>query len=49
LPRILSRLIIGPCENPNLVAGAPFNVLERAGVTSPEKRVLVSGIPLRHF
>ena len=45
---LFERLIIGPCEHPELVAEALLNLLVQAGVSNPHERVSVSGIPLRH-
>jgi hypothetical protein len=48
LPDLLDRLIVGPCEFPLVILSAFQRVLEEAGVPEPGKKVVVSGIPLRH-
>lgn len=48
IPELLDRIIIGPCAFPQIVRGAFLKLLQDAGVSQPEKMVIVSGIPLRH-
>ncbi len=47
LPELLDRIIIGPCQFPDIVRGAFYRLLEEAGVTEVKKKVIVSDIPLR--
>lgn len=47
LPELLDRIIIGPCQFPQLVGSAFHQLLEEAGVPEPEKKIIVSDIPLR--
>ena len=47
LPELLSRIIIGPCEFPQVILGAFRKLLAEAGVPEPEGKIVVSDIPLR--
>ncbi|MBS0170223.1 MAG: DUF2971 domain-containing protein [Nitrospira sp.] len=49
IPKLLDRIIIGPCAFPEIVHGAFLKLLQDAGVSDPERMVIVSGIPLRHL
>jgi hypothetical protein len=48
VPDLLDRVIIGPCEYPVVTLSAFRRLLSDAGVSEPETRVTVSGIPLRY-
>jgi hypothetical protein len=48
LPDLLNRVIIGPCEFPQVMLAAFRELLRKAEVAEPESKVVVSGIPLRH-
>jgi Protein of unknown function (DUF2971) len=48
LPELLDRIIIGPCEFPEVIFRAMRQLLHKAGISSPEERLVISGIPLRH-
>jgi hypothetical protein len=47
LEEILDRIIIGPTPNPQLVRQAFIRLLTDASISDPEKRVVISNIPLR--
>ena len=47
IPELLDRIIIGPCEFPQIITGAFLRLLEEAGVPEPGKKIIVSDIPLR--
>ena len=47
LDEIISHILIGPSENPRIVASALEAELARAGFSNPQDRIVVSGIPLR--
>lgn len=47
IPTLLDRVIIGPCKHPYVLVQAFVSALKKAGVTNAEKKVFVSGIPLR--
>jgi hypothetical protein len=47
LSDLLTRIIIGPTSNEALVRDGFVQLLEEAGLTDADQRVLVSGIPLR--
>jgi len=49
LPELLNRIIIGPCEFPQVVLGAFHQLLAEAGVPEPGKKVVVSDIPIRQL
>lgn len=49
LPDLLNRIIIGPCEFPEVMLAAFRQLLAEAEVAEPEKKVAVSGIPLRNL
>lgn len=48
LPDLLNRVIIGPCEYPQIILKAFRQLLAEAEVPEPETKIVVSGIPLRH-
>jgi len=48
LPDLLNRIIIGPCEFPQVILTAFYRLLDDAGVADPGKKVVVSDIPLRN-
>lgn len=48
IPTLLDRVIIGPCEHPQVIREALCIQLRAAGVADPEAVVLASDIPLRH-
>lgn len=47
LPELLDRIIIGPCQFPDIVKDAFHRLLQEAGVPEVEKKIIVSDIPLR--
>lgn len=47
LNELLDGIIIGPTPNPSVVANAFTRLLGAAGIENPERRVRISGIPLR--
>lgn len=47
IPELLDRLIIGPCQFPHVISGAFHRILQEAGVSKPESKIIVSDIPLR--
>jgi hypothetical protein len=47
LPEFLNRIIIGPCEFPLVILKAFRQLLADAEVPEPEKKIVVSDIPLR--
>lgn len=49
LPQLLDRIIIGPCEFPEVSYRAFWQLLKDNGVEEPNSKIFVSGIPLRHF
>ena len=44
---LLDRVIIGPCDFPFISAQAMRKKLHSVGVSEPEKRVVISDLPLR--
>lgn len=48
IPHLLDRVIIGPSEDGAIVREAVIDLLLNTGVTDAEKKVFVSGIPLRN-
>jgi Protein of unknown function (DUF2971) len=48
LPELLERIIIGPCDFPDVTYLAFVKLLIGAGVPDPETRIVMSDIPLRH-
>jgi hypothetical protein len=48
LPELLDRIIVGPCEFPQVTAQAFIRLLGDAGISNPEGRVTIADIPLRH-
>jgi hypothetical protein len=49
IPSLLNRIIIGPCEFPQVILGAFRQLLVEAGVPEPEAKIVVSDIPLRQL
>lgn len=49
LPELLDRVIIGPCEFPQVILGALYRLLVDAGVPDPGSKIFVSDIPLRQL
>ncbi|CBK40835.1 conserved protein of unknown function [Nitrospira defluvii] len=47
IPDLLDRIIIGPCEFPQVICSAFLKLLIDAEVPEPEKKIIVSDIPLR--
>lgn len=47
IPEILDRIIIGPTQYPGAIYQAFFTLLQDAGVSNPENRIVMSDIPLR--
>ena len=47
LDHLLDRVIIGPCDFPFISAQAMRKKLHSVGVSEPEKRVVISDLPLR--
>lgn len=47
-PQLLDRVIIGPTDHPVVVYQAFVDLLGRAGVESPQTKVVISNIPLRY-
>jgi hypothetical protein len=43
----IERILIGPCEFPEIITRAIASLLEDAGVEKPYERIHVTGIPLR--
>lgn len=48
LRELLDRIIIGPCEFPQMTAAAFYKVLVDLGFDDAQDRVVVADIPLRH-
>jgi hypothetical protein len=49
IPTLIDRIIIGPCDFPDLITPALRQLLGEAGVSNPAERVWASRIPLRHI
>ena len=43
----IERILIGPCEHPDVLFRALHTALEGAGVSKPGERIIVTNIPLR--
>lgn len=48
LPQLLERIIIGPCESPQVLYTAFHRLLVEANVPDSERKIIMSDIPLRH-
>lgn len=48
IPRLINRVIIGPCEFPHVTSTAIWTALQNSGVADPSTLIYVSNIPLRH-
>ncbi|WP_415910103.1 DUF2971 domain-containing protein [Oleiharenicola sp. Vm1] len=49
IPELLDRIVIGPCDNPRILARAFSELLSQAGVKDVAEKITSSGIPLRHL
>jgi hypothetical protein len=49
IPELLDQIIIGPTRDPQPTQEAFMDLLAEAGVTAPDKKVLLSNIPLRQW
>ena len=49
LDKLIYQIIIGPCQYPGEVSWALMQLLEEAGVSKPETRIVVADIPLRQI
>lgn len=47
IPDFLDRILIGPCEHPEVIAASLASLLKSVGVENAEQRVHITGIPLR--
>jgi Protein of unknown function (DUF2971) len=47
IPDFLDRVLIGPCEHPDVIAASLINLLESAGVENASTKVHITGVPLR--
>jgi hypothetical protein len=47
IPEFLDRVLIGPCEHPDIIAASLTSLLESAGVEDASKKVHITGVPLR--
>lgn len=47
IPEFLDRILVGPCEYPDVIAASLVSLLESVGVKNAEQKVHVTGIPLR--
>lgn len=47
IPALIDRIIIGPVDSPFMIFEAFSDLLREAGVTEPEKKIVISNIPLR--
>jgi len=44
---LIERVLVGPCEHPDVICRAMRHVMQEAGVEELEKKVVDTGIPLR--
>lgn len=49
LAELLDRIIIGPCDFPEAMRQAFMQLMLKAGISDPDKKIVVSDIPLRHL
>jgi hypothetical protein len=47
IPDCLDRVLIGPCEHPEVIAASLTELLESTGVEDASKKIHITGIPLR--
>jgi hypothetical protein len=47
LSELLDCIIVGPTPNPGVVGNAFIHLMRKAGINDPERRLKISGIPLR--
>lgn len=43
----IDRILIGPCEHPDVIFRAMWKTLADLGVADPDKKIMVTGVPLR--
>lgn len=49
IPELIDRIIIGPCQFPAIIRAAFLELLQQAGVSDANERVIISDIPLRQM
>ena len=49
LHKLLEKIIIGPCDFPEISRDALLELMNHAGIQGENERIVVSGIPLRYF
>lgn len=49
IPELIDRIIIGPCQFPAIIRAAFLELLQQAGVSDTNERVITSDIPLRQM
>lgn len=49
LYEILDKVIIGPCDFPEISRDALLEIMGQAGIQKKDGKIIISGIPLRHF
>lgn len=47
MPEFLDKILIGPCEYPEVIAASLAAELKLRGFEAPEKRIHITGVPLR--
>lgn len=47
IPDFLERVLIGPCEHPEVIAASLTDLLESAGVENAKEKIHITGVPLR--
>jgi hypothetical protein len=47
MSEFLDRILIGPCEHPEIIAASLASLLSSRGIDNPEKKIHITGVPLR--
>ncbi|MDZ4074701.1 MAG: DUF2971 domain-containing protein [Hylemonella sp.] len=47
MPEFLDKILIGPCEHPEVIAASLASQLKARGFENPENRIHITGVPLR--
>lgn len=47
MPQFLDRILIGPCEHPEVIAASLASQLKLRGIENPEEKIRITGVPLR--
>lgn len=47
MPDFLNKILIGPCDHPEVIAASLSSLLRGLGIENPEQKIHITGVPLR--